>query len=186
METLLKDSAAIWGIVAVTMISVGMYIYNSSMNSIYSAADQISTQEQQAFNTQWESFEGAQTGASVKSLISKLISNASVYEGESEKLPDLYYEPNEEYATSGDTELKVISDEVDNAISGFNKARVQIENKHTYYVEIHYSDENSLVDAIYIHYYEPNVENDGKVYYLPSLIENSYVDNFDITNTEIN
>ena len=72
METLLKDSAAIWGIVAVTMISVGMYIYNSSMNSIYSAADQISTQEQESFNSQWNSYEGAQSGASVKTLIGKI------------------------------------------------------------------------------------------------------------------
>lgn len=177
METLLKDSAAIWGIVAVTMISVGMYIYNSSMNSIYSAADQISTQEQESFNSQWNSFEGSQTGATTKSLISRMISNASVNEGDSDKLPDLYYEPTEEYASSGNTELKVISNSFDNAIADFNKARTQIETKHTYYIEIHYSDETALVDAIYIHYYEPDE--------LPTLVEDSYVDNSDTTNTNI-
>lgn len=184
METLLKDSGVIWGIVAVTMISVGLYIYNSS-TPIYSAVDQISIQEQESFNSQWNSYEGAQSGASVKTLIGKLIGNTNVNSGDREKLPDLYYEPNEEFASSGNTKLKVISDEFDSAIQDFNNVRNQLDNEHTYYVEIHYSDETSLVDAIYIHYYEPNVENNGEIYFLPTLVEDSYVDNSDITNTKL-
>ena len=44
-------------LLSILIIAIGMYIYNSSTNSIYSAADQISSQEQQSFNTQWESYE---------------------------------------------------------------------------------------------------------------------------------
>lgn len=193
METILKDSLAVWGVAMVAALSVSIYIFNSSMNSIYDSTEQLeytesqlSSQEIDVFNSQWTSYEGVQPGSSVKSLISKLISNANVNEYDDEKLPDLYYEPTEETATFGDTDLVVVSDTFDNGISDFNKARTQIETKHTYYVEIHFSEDTSLVDAIYVHYYEPNDENNEYDYELPTLILDSYVYNTDMTNTDIN
>lgn len=193
METILKDSLAVWGVVMVAALSVSIYMFNSSMNSIYDSTEQfeyeeseISSQEIEAFNSQWTSYEGVQSGSSVKSLLSKLISNAKTNEYDDEKLPDLYYEPNKESITPGITNLQVISDSYDNCISDFNVARTQIETKHTYYVEIHFSEDTSLVDAIYVHYYEPNDENNEYDYELPTLILDSYVYNTDVTNTENN
>lgn len=193
METILKDSLAVWGVVMVAALGVGIYMFNSSMNSIYDSTEQfeyeeneLSSQEIDSFNSQWTSYEGAQAGSSVKSLITKLISNASENSSDEEKLPDLYYEPTENTATFGNTNLIVVSDIWDNGMVDFNAARNQIETKHTYYVEIHFSEDTSLVDAIYVHYYEPNDENNEYYYELPTLELDSYVYNTDVTNTEIN
>ena len=173
-------------LLSILIIAIGMYIYNSSTNSIYSAADQISSQEQQSFNSQWESYEEAQPGSSVKTMISKLISNAKTNEAEKTKLPDLYYEPSINDVTAGETNLMVISDTDEIDVAGFNAARSQIETKHTYFVELHYSNDTSLVDAIYVHYLKPGDESEGEAnaYNLPTLGEDSYVDNEAETNTE--
>lgn len=170
-------------LLSILIIAIGMYIYNSSTNSIYSAADQISTQERDSFNSQWTSYEESQPGSSIRSMISKLISNANVNAEEKTKLPDLYYEPNLASCTAGDTDLMVISTTGSLAIDGFNAARTQIETKHTYYVELHYSDDTSLVDAIYVHYLKPGDDSEGTTYTLPTLTESSYVDNDDETKT---
>ena len=58
-------------LLSILIIAIGMYIYNSSTNSIYSAADQISSQEQQSFNSQWESYDQVQPCSSVKNKITK-------------------------------------------------------------------------------------------------------------------
>ena len=154
-------------LLSILIIAIGMYIYNSSTNSIYSAADQISSQEQDSFNSQWTSYEEAQPGSSVKNMISKLISNAKTNAEEKTKLPDLYYVPNDPDQEDNNTVFLVGSDVAEPNISGFNSARSQIQTKHTYYVELHYSDVTSLVDAIYIHYYSPSQAD----YTLPQLGE---------------
>lgn len=149
-------------LLSILIIAIGMYIYNSSTNSIYSAADQISAQDQEAFNSQWTSYEENQPGSSVKSMISRLISNASTNEAEKTKLPNLIYE-----ATSG--ENVTVESTIDNPnIADFNTARSRIQTKHTYFIELHYSDETSLVDCIAIHYEKPDD--------LPTMMEPSYVD----------
>ena len=166
-------------LLSILIIAIGMYIYNSSTNSIYSAGDQISAQDKEAFNSQWTSYEESQPGSSVKSLISRLISNASANKAEKTKLPDLYYEATEEDAYSGEAAATKVVSYINDAtnINGFNNARVAIETKHTYFVELHYSADTSLVDAIYIHYFDPteeSAEEAGAEY--PSLKAQSYVD----------
>lgn len=155
-------------LLSILIIAIGMYIYNSSTNSIYSAADQISSQEQQSFNSQWESYDENQPGSSVKSMITKLISNAQVNDEEKTKLPNIYYEAKDENKEGkGEDVESTVSDA---NVSGFNTARTNLETKHTYYVELHYSSETGLVDKIAIHYEEPDE--------LPSeqCNEDSYVD----------
>ena len=149
-------------LLSILIIAIGMYIYNSSTNSIYSAADQISAQDQEAFNSQWTSYEENQPGSSVKSMISRLISNASTNEAEKTKLPNLFYE-----ATDGET-VEVVSTIENPNIAEFNSARSRIQTKHTYFIELHYSNETSLVDCITIHYEKPDE--------LPTMTDDSYVD----------
>jgi hypothetical protein len=154
-------------LLSILIIAIGMYIYNSSTNSIYSAADQISSQEQQSFNSQWESYEQNQPGSSVKNMISKLISNAQVNAEEKTKLPDLLYEATESSDTAEQVESKVGSTNV----KGMNTARSNIETKHNYYVELHYASDTGLVDAIYIHYEKPDT--------LPTLDKDTYVNSIE-------
>jgi hypothetical protein len=142
-------------LLSILIIAIGMYIYNSSSNSIYEASDQISTQSKDAFNSQWESYERKQPGSNVKSMISKLIANAQTNEEEKTKLPDLFLLPTEE--DSNTPTIRYVGSYImdDKNVQGFNAARSAIQNKHEYFVEIHYSVNTSLVDAIFIHYYQP-------------------------------
>ena len=142
-------------LLSILIIAIGMYIYNSSTNSIYSAADQISSQEKDSFNSQWTSYEESQPGSSVRNMISKLIANADVNAEEKTKLPDLFIEATDPDQDDFEGVQMVRSDIGEPNVSGFNAARSQIQTKHTYFVELHYSDATSLVDAIYVHYYSP-------------------------------
>ena len=151
-------------LLSILIIAIGMYIYNSSTNSIYSAADQISSQEQQSFNSQWESYEESQPGSSVRTMIAKLISNAKVNAEEQSKLPDLAIFPTK---ASSNGDGYIVKSNVDKTnIKGFNAARSKIETKHNYFVELHYSAATGLVDMIVVHYNEPEE--------LPTLEEDSY------------
>jgi uncharacterized protein HemX len=80
-------------LLSILIIAIGMYIYNSSQNSINEAGSQISAQEVQSFNQTWEMYEGIQSGANVRALISKMASNANANKTENTRLPSLYYEP---------------------------------------------------------------------------------------------
>lgn len=150
-------------LLSILIIAIGMYIYNSSTNSIYAAGDQIASQEQDAFNSQWTSYEEDQVGSSVKNMVSKLISNARQNAEEKTKLPNLSY-----VASDGGAQVDVESKVGSTNIAGFNAARTQLETKHTYFVELHYSADTGLVDYIFIHYEEPDA--------LPTLDQDSYVD----------
>ena len=150
-------------LLSILIIAIGMYIYNSSTNSIYAAGDQIASQEQEAFNSQWTSYEEDQVGSSVKNMVSKLISNARQNAEERTKLPNLAYT-----ASDGGAREEVVSQVNATNIAGFNAARTQLETKHTYFVELHYSADTGLVDMIEIHYEEPDA--------LPTLDQESYDD----------
>ena len=164
-------------LLSILIIAIGMYIYNSSTNSIYSAGDQISAQDKEAFNSQWTSYEEAQPGSSVKSMISRLISNANANKAEKTKLPDLFFEPTDDYEGVGEAAAPLVTSNINNTnIKGFNSARTMIESKHTYFVELHYSADTSLVDAIYVHYSAPgDALDEARDYDLPTLGEGDVV-----------
>ena len=153
-------------LLSILIIAIGMYIYNSSTNSIYSAGDQIASQEQESFNSQWTSYDENQPGSSIKNMIAKLISNAKVNAEEQSKLPDLAIFPTK---ASADGDGYIVKSNVDKTnIKGFNAARSKIETKHNYFVELHYSAVTGLVDMIVVHYNEPEE--------VPTLDDDSYDD----------
>lgn len=148
-------------LLSILIIAIGMYIYNSSQNSIYEAADQISTQERDAFNSQWTTYEGKQPGSNVKALIGKMISNAKTNEEEETKLIQLAYVPTATTAAAVPVASYVSGTAADGGnnnaginITAFNTARSAIESRHTYYVSLRYSETTSLVDGVAIGYIE--------------------------------
>lgn len=134
-------------LLSILIIGIGMYIYNSSTNSINGAVGQISQQEVSSFNNQFSMYEGKQVGTNVKALIQNLSAGANENREEATKLPDLYYEP----TTSGDAE-EVASTVADPNIAGFNQARSAIQSRHYYYVVLGTSNETGLINGIYILY----------------------------------
>jgi len=140
-------------LLSILIIAIGMFIYNSSAGTIADSADAISSYEKDSFNAIWEAYDKSQPGSNVKTLISKLISNATTYKEEASRLPSLVYK-----ATSGGGEVTVkgaedaIGDSVESYISNLTKARTAIESKHTYKIELDYSGSTSLVNKITVTY----------------------------------
>ena len=160
-------------IVALLITSVSMYIYNSAVGSITGGLSDSSTddtvtsssvsssstddtvisssissfreQEVMAFNANFESYEGNQTGSNVKSLITRLIANAKTYKDDSEKVVTVYYDKD-------DTTVKYDSD-IDSYIEELTRIRNEVENKHTYQIEMTYQD-SGFLDTIKILYGE--------------------------------
>lgn len=144
-------------LLSILIIAIGMYIYNSSQNSIQTAGSQISAQEVSSFNQTWEMYEGTQTGSNVKALISKLSANATQNAEENTRLPDLYYEPTAQHASNGAQRgtcavINVRSNINNIRVQNFNTARTQIEARHTYRVTLVTNNTTGLVSGVIITY----------------------------------
>ncbi len=144
-------------LVAVLTVSIGMFVYNTSQSTISDSFSTISTQEIEAFNNQFTSYEGAITGSNVKALMGRLIANASTYEDEIEKIPGIVFEQLNEEEFIEQTVVDPFENENDysNYITSLGTCRNIVETKHTYYVEITYQD-TGLIDYIHISYDESN------------------------------
>lgn len=94
----------------------------------------ITTQEIDAFNSQFNSYEGDEVaGTNVKALLSKLIANADTYRDEEEKVPGIAYE-NLDDITLMNYKLENRQDYTNFA----NQIRNKIQNKENYKVELEY------------------------------------------------
>lgn len=140
-------------VTAVLTVSVGMFIFNSASSTITESTSTLSTMEIDAFNNQFVSYEGEQTGSNVKALIGRLIASANIYIDEPSKVPQVYIdktnEENLDFIEATYSEL----DERDNLgyIEKLNEIRNGVETKHTYYVEFTFQD-TGLIDYIQISY----------------------------------
>lgn len=146
-------------LLAILIIAIGMYIYNSAQSNITSSIDSMSTQEKEAHNNQFESYKGKQTGSQISSLITRVIANANTYREESEKVPNVTVTDkitnsgtenfnNAVFNNSGDD--NALQDYIDNVTVIKNR----VENKHTYYVDFAYGT-SGLIDDIIISYEQP-------------------------------
>ena len=101
-------------LLSILIIAIGMYIYTSSHNSISEAGSQISEQEKTSFNQQWNTYEGAQGGNNVKSLLQKVIANCNTNKEEDQRLVDIEFGA---AASGGNAEVGISSRD------GFNTHR---------------------------------------------------------------
>lgn len=135
-------------LLSILIIAIGMYIYNSSSNSIQNAAGQISQQDISAFNNQIEMYQGRQVGTNVKALITTLAAICKENSDEATKLPDLHYQPK-----SGDSIESITTSVGDTNIqSSMNKAKALIESRHYYYVYCLTSDTTGLISSVIVSY----------------------------------
>ena len=150
-------------LVAVVTVGVGVFIYNSAQSVVPDALDTITIQEVEAFNNQFTSYEGIQTGSNVKALMGRLIGNANIYRDESNKIPGVVMEELAEdelivpiVANPPETE-----NEVQEYIQKLTSNRNSIDSRHEYYVEITYQTDG-LIDYIHVSYDELNPITDLK------------------------
>ena len=141
-------------LLAILIIAIGMYIYNSATSNIYGALDNMSTQEIEAFNNQFEGYKGKQTGSQVSALIGRLIANANTYRDEPAKIPTVncprinatsdsmnVCQPTDAGNTGGQQDY----------ITNLSVIKNKLEDKHTYRIEFGYHD-SGVINVINIIY----------------------------------
>lgn len=140
-------------VVPILIVSIGLFIYNSASSTITDSISSLSTQEVEAFNNQFTSYEGKQTGSNVKALMGRLIANANTYSDECSKVPQVYINQMSEESSESMEVTYTENDDGDtnNYINDLGKIRNLIETKHEYYIEITYQN-NGLIDYIQISY----------------------------------
>ena len=141
-------------LLSILIIAVGMFIFTSSQSTIDEGASQISAQERQAFNRQFNQYAKTQTGTNVSDMITTLIANANSNKDESERLPDLLIATN----ASG-TNYYVKSEKDSTNVKGFTKAKNMVESRHNYYVQVWYNPATSLIDLISCGYAKNDFDN---------------------------
>ena len=141
-------------LLCILIIAIGMFIYNSAQSTITDSLTSLSTQEVEAFNNQFTSYEGIQTGSNVRALMGRLIANADTYADEPAKIPAVKID---KAKSGGSQSIAVVTTAGDtqNYIDACGSIRNKVETKHEYYVEINYQ-KNGLLDVITITYDSTN------------------------------
>lgn len=140
-------------LLSILIIAIGMYIYNSSTNSITNAAGQISQQDIQAFNNQFIMYEGKQVGTNVKALLTTIASICKENAEEKTRLPDVHYKAKSDgdYETVA-TNLQSVTDDDEKIQTALNKVRTAIESRHYYDIEYQMCPDTGLIDMVIIKY----------------------------------
>ncbi len=141
-------------LLCILIIAIGMFIYNSASSTITDSLTSISTQEVEAFNNQFISYEGVQTGSNIRALMGRLIANADTYADEPTKVPAFTLIDASDAAKYEGIAVTVAG-ETQDYIDDCGKVRNSAESKHEYYVIINYQ-KNGLIDQVYIMYNIPD------------------------------
>ena len=129
--------------IAILLVAIGMYTYNSASSTITDSMSSFAAQEVQAFNNNFESYGGEQRGSNVNALITRLIANAKTYHDESTKVPDVYG-PEDVIA-----QKSPVDEECEIYIDNLTKFKNSIDSKKNYNIEFSYGS-TGLIDIIYI------------------------------------
>lgn len=141
-------------IAAILVMGAGMYVYNTASSTISDSASAMATQEIDAFNSQFMAYEGSQTGSMVKALCGILITNAEMYKDEVDKIPKLTIE--DKINEAGDEVADAVAESTEDVteyMKSVAKIRQEVENKHTYFVTMHFNTDG-VIDEITIYYEE--------------------------------
>ena len=143
-------------LLSILIISFGIIVINNVRGNITGA--NVNDTEVQAFNNQFLSYDGKQSGSNVKALIGRLIANANTYKDEAQKVPSLgsvshkYNNSSTLYENAyffPDRELQVYS--FNTYIKRLSDIRGAVENKHEYTVTFSF-DQTGLIRLITIKY----------------------------------
>lgn len=146
-------------LLSILIIAIGMYIYNSAQSTIQDSIGAMSTQEKEAFNNQFVSYEGSRTGSQVKALLGILTGNASTYEDEVGKIPAVNV-PEQITVRGAQAGQAITADQPDTAgdtedyFNQISIIRNNVEDKHTYWIEMNVGT-SGLINEIVIHYERP-------------------------------
>ena len=123
-------------LLSILIIAIGIYIFNSAQGTIDSSLESMSSQEVDAFNSQFTSYQGdEQSGSNVKALMTKLAANYGSYKDEPSKVPSVFVGTEEKAKAKYD---EVASDSDTTYTSAISQIRNSIVNKHEYKVTMEF------------------------------------------------
>ena len=127
-------------LLAILIIAIGIYIFNSAQGTIDSSLQSMSSQEKDAFNSQFTSYQGDKiSGSNVKALMTKLAANYGSYADEPSKVPSVNFYKK---STNTTADLTASYDSVSTSATGYtddiSEIRNATVNKHTYKVEMNF------------------------------------------------
>ncbi len=137
-------------LLSILIIAIGMYIYTSSQATITQSMDGMTTSELEAFNSNFTSYAGAQTGSQVKALIGRLIANGKTYVEEPEKVPALISCDTANITCSANMDSAGM-DNLNTYVTNLNSMSNQVKLKHKYWLVVNMGG-SGLVESIEIHY----------------------------------
>ena len=136
------------GITLFVIFVIALIIINISTSRRQSSTEEAPRINNE-FNNLFATSKGSQLGTDVRGLISKLISNANANSSDANKLPDLYYQAEE------NGEFVLVTSTVENPnISGFETAKDKISTRHSYFVSYLYSRATGNITGVIIKYRE--------------------------------
>lgn len=146
-------------LLSILIIAIGMFIYNSAQSTIQDSIGAMSTQEKEAFNNQFVSYEGSRTGSQVKALLGILTGNANTYEDEPAKIPTVNV-PDQISVRGAYANQSLEAAQPENAsntedyFANISIIRNNVEDKHTYWIEMNVGT-GGLINEVVIHYQRP-------------------------------
>ncbi len=157
-------------LLAILIIAIGMFIFTSAQSQVNDALTDMSSQQIEAFNSNFSSYDASQVGSQVKSLLGRLIANGNTYTEEPAKVPTVVFtDKTGDPDKGGDGKVsdtctdksfgKIAytnsdASQMNNYINALGKARNFISTKHKYYVEFGYT-ETGLISSVVIYYVPP-------------------------------
>jgi hypothetical protein len=139
-------------LISILIIAIGMFIYSQSSASISSGMSQLSAQEIDAFNNQWESYKDSQKGSNISALIGKLISNASTNKKNAEKLVGVQTVNWGTDASKSTSTGGIVLSEADLKTTELTALKKEIVSNHTYNVQFEYDGDSGLINKVVITY----------------------------------
>jgi hypothetical protein len=148
-------------LLSILIIALGIYVFSMAKGTINTTS--LDELEISNFNTEFTMYEGKQLGSNVKTLLNKVLSNASENAESAERLPDVTYVDSSNKgpslnitAGSGITvsgkNVNITSDVSNPNRNAISALRNKISNSHKYTVTIDTDNDSGLVNLITIAY----------------------------------
>lgn len=132
-------------LLSILIIGVGIFIFTSSQGMIDESLQSMSTQEVQAFNSQFTSYQGDElTGSNVKALLTVLAGNLGTYADEPSKVPSV----NGTNVINTGNAVYNNTNQANNYINAINALRNAVINKNTYKVVMNFGTNGVITEIV--------------------------------------
>ena len=128
-------------LLSILIIAIGIYVFNQANSTITGSMSSMNTQEKEAFNNNFTTYQGKQTGSNVKALLTRVAANLDTYQDEKDKVPVIILRTKDD--TSNTLNSKILkslnyadTNNASNYAKQISKIRNKINDKHTYTVQI--------------------------------------------------